>query len=75
MPVIANYTGDIPNMLGRDYKFLAIPQNKDSLLSKIKQFDQYEIKDEISDYLYSRYKENYSNRIYEGSVREIFKRL
>jgi len=73
IPVIATNVGDIPDMLGKDYKFLAKPGDVESLLRCVLAFDRYEEKNKISEYLYQRYFEKYSNESYKKRLLEIFR--
>lgn len=72
IPVIATNVGDIPNMLGENYKYLALPKNKQNMEECIEHFHNSEEKDEISAYLYQRYIQNYSNSIFSKTLLEIF---
>jgi len=73
LPIISTNVGDIPQMLGSDYSFYAEPRNVDSLEKAILRFDKIEDKKTISDYVYQRYMNNYSNEDYRRMVLEIFK--
>jgi len=73
IPVITTDVGDIPDMLGVDYPFLAKPQNKRSLKEAIKKFDQTKEKKRVSEYLFQRYHAKYSNDNYQKKVLNIFK--
>ncbi len=73
IPIIATKIGDVPNMLGEEYKFLAEPKDSGSLQEAIIMFDNCPLKSEISDYLYKRYQLNYSNKLHKDQVIRIFK--
>lgn len=59
-PVIATQTGLIPEILGVDYPFISIPGDRISLESKIIDFIQYKDISTVSNVLYDRYIESYS---------------
>jgi len=75
LPVITTDVGDIPDMLGEDYPFLAKPKNKYSLKEAIKKFDQTKEKKKVSEYLFGRYHAKYSNDRYKKNVLNIFKSI
>lgn len=73
LPIISTNVGDIPQMLGRDYSFYAKPRDVASLENAILRFDKMDNKKGLSEYLYQRYRSNYSNEDYKKKVLEIFK--
>ncbi|KPK84755.1 MAG: hypothetical protein AMS27_09120 [Bacteroides sp. SM23_62_1] len=75
IPVIATEIGDIPDMFGEKYKFLAKPGDIDSLFQCILEFDRFEEKKIISEYLHQRYQNKYSNKSYKKRLLEIFGQL
>ncbi|MCG8697124.1 MAG: glycosyltransferase, partial [Bacteroidales bacterium] len=72
IPVVATRVGDIPNILGTDYSYLAIPKNISSLKQAILNFNQCKDKNQLSLLLHKRYSDNYSNKQYRKNVLEIF---
>lgn len=72
IPVIATSVGDIPNMLGDDYKLYANPKDIPSLEEAILRFDKTDQKSKISEYLLERYHSKYSNDSYKSKVLDIF---
>lgn len=70
--VIATRVGDVPNILGNDYKFIAEPANKVSLKNKILKFDNYAHKETVANELHSRYHSKYSNAKFKREVHAIF---
>ena len=72
VPVIATNVGDIPSLLGENYRFLAQSGNPESLFQTILAYDKYEKKSEISTSLYHRYLNNYSNEKYKIKLLDIF---
>ncbi len=72
LPVISTAVGDIPNMLGNNYPFLAEPKNVSSLKNAILTFDKFKGKDKLSSMLYNRYLSNYSNKEFKKQVLKIF---
>lgn len=72
LPVIATNVGDVPNMLGPEYKFLLQPKDESGLLKIITKFMDNTYKEEISNYLYKRYKDLYSNAKFEKGLERIF---
>ncbi len=73
MPVISTEVGDIPNMLGEKYPFLVEPKSEKALKETIVQFDNYKNKEKLSDSLYKRYIEKYSNAVFSENVTLLFK--
>lgn len=72
--VIASKVGDIPNMLGNDYPLLIKPESTQSLkeaIIKLKNMDLEE-KARLSEYLYNRYNNLYSNKVHQQKLTEIF---
>lgn len=73
LPIISTNVGDVPQMLGRDYSFFVEPRDPLSLGDAILRFDKKEDKKGLSEYLYLRYLNKYSNEDYKKKVLEIFK--
>lgn len=73
-PVIATKVGLIPEMLGEDYKFMALPQNKTSLKNAILQFIEFQDMDKLSIMLSDRYKKIFSHEEHTKKLLEIFDR-
>ena len=73
IPVITTDVGDIPDMLGVDYPYVAKSQNKRSLKEAVQRFNQNKEKKRISEYLFQRYHAKYSNDNYQKKVLNIFK--
>ncbi len=71
-PVIASRVGLIPEMLGKDYPFLIIPRDRDSLKEKIIQFVNQDDSLNISKKLVNIYRNRYSQDIHESCLRNIF---
>jgi glycosyltransferase involved in cell wall biosynthesis len=71
-PVIATQTGLIPEMLGFDYPFISVPGDRISLESKIIEFIQYKDMSTVSNMLYERYNESYSQKKHIEMLNNIF---
>jgi len=73
VPAIATNVGDIPNMLGANYPFLFVPQNREMLKKKIIHFSEYNDKQGLSKELLSRYSSNYSRKLFENNIKQLFR--
>lgn len=71
-PVIATKVGLIPEMLGEDYMFMALPQNRVSLKNAILQFIEFKDSQKLSLLLSDRYLRNFSNEEHAKKLLEIF---
>lgn len=71
-PVIASKTGLIPELLGDNYPFLIIPNNKKSLEEKIVSFINSDDITGLTENLISRYRKYYSHESHFKCLSEIF---
>lgn len=71
-PIISTKVGLIPELLGEDYPFLALPGNKASLEEKIIQFIGHKNLIFISEYLKNRYTLMYSQKAHSEDLFGIF---
>jgi len=72
IPVISTKVGDVPNIFGTDYPFLSEPKETNALKETIRRFDAFTDKQDLSEYLFKRYKVYYSNEHYKEKVLKIF---
>jgi len=71
LPVIATRVGDVQDMLGEEYPFLANPKDISSLKDAIVAFDRYDMKNQLSKELLGRYHSRYSNIRFEETLKSI----
>ncbi|MBN2349905.1 MAG: glycosyltransferase [Bacteroidales bacterium] len=72
IPVIATRVGDIPNMLGLGYPFLAALQNVDSLKNAVLKFDKFVDKNTLSAQLIKKYYSDFSKEDFKNKLNRIF---
>ncbi len=72
IPIIASSVGDIPNILGEAYEYLACSQDQDSLKETILKFHNNSNKEELANYLHNRYLKYFSNENFKQGIIEIF---
>lgn len=73
IPIIATNVGDIPNMLGANYPFLFVPQDREMLKQKIVHFSEHNDKMGLSKELLNKYYSNYSRKIFENNITQLFR--
>jgi len=71
-PVIATGVGLIPELLGKEYPFITIPRDRESLRAKIIQFIESRSTSEISELLLDRYNSLYSHIEHYKALKSIF---
>ena len=72
VPILTTKTGDIPEMLGKDYPFIVEPRDIEGLKLRLVEFMELKNSSSISSNLIKRFDEKFSPKIHRANLLNIF---